>query len=509
MGSANGARASPVDLGRRAVEEQFEPWELRSGTWLRDRVAETWRLAATWDGTVVDPRLTAQDVARLTGASREPASGECFPPDFNYSQRTGAQLGMAIPALDPPWAPPFGASALPGAKTPAGGLRQTLLPLALARPQERLAGDPPDRTLPPLPPGTWRFAVDKFGAACPILLAIEPERGHLLVLLPESKSWSALDPTAGASWGQRLRNPRGWRMELVHAGGYATAWCPSAIGLARITPNAIGLCYGLEHAGEGLAIGGPVTCGDEIWAPVLAKGNRVQLVGKPRRAAGHIVLPTRAPVPQHGFEAPVFDDLHVIWPCDEGQLVLRLGADGDRQCEWIAWPEGVRPLFAMGCPYCPSPGAFWQLCFRSDDGGFEYVEMASAAPKSAPVDAPGLCTGYACYHGASRIDGDPWRPAQAADRASTEIVVPLLESAHDGTVVGLRMDAPDGVLALLHAGDEPRRALLQVESPDQAAEPFGRLEVKRPWLALPFVHDGHLWVHHPDLPQAVGWKLAL
>jgi hypothetical protein len=108
-----------------------------------------------------------------------------------------------------------------------------------------------------------------------------------------------------------------------------------------------------------------------------------------------------------------------------------------------------------------------------------------------------------------RVDGAPWRVAQAADDASTEIVVPLLESAHDGAVVGLRMDAPHGVLALLHAGNEPRHAVLQVEVQGEPAVAFGTLDVKRPWLALPFVHDGHLWVHHPDLPQAVGWKLGL
>src|SRR5205085_2189742 len=143
------------------------------------------------------------------------------------------------------------------------------------------------------------------------------------------------------SWAQRLRNPRGWRMELVHAHGHATAYCPCATGLAAITPTVFGLRYGIESAGEGPAIGGPVAWGGEIWTPVQGKGRVVHLVGKPHGAAMHIVLPTHAPVPRHGFEAPVFDDLHVNWPCDEGQLVLRRAADGDKQCDWIAWPEQV------------------------------------------------------------------------------------------------------------------------------------------------------------------------
>ena len=490
------------------MDEQIEPWELRSGTWHRDRASGAWRLAAMRDGTAVDPRLSAQDVACLAGASREPASGERFPPDFNYSPRTGAPLDVAI-TLDPPWVPPFGASGVPGAQSLARGLRQTPLPLALARAHRRSADDPPDRALPPLPPGQYRFVVDRFAAACPTLVAVEPERGNLLVLLPGSGRWSALGRTEGASWGQRLRNPRGWRMELAHAHGRATAYCPSATGLAAITPNVIGLCYAIEHAGDGPALGGPVAWGGEIWAPVLGKGHVVQLVGRPHGAARHTVLPTHAPVPQHGFEAPVFDDLHVNWPCDEGQLVLHLDADGDKQCHWLAWPGPSRPVFAMGSPYVAADGTFWQLCRRTDDGRFEYVRMAKAAAEAVPIDGLRLSTGHASYGGTLRADGDPWRAAQADDGESTGIVVPLLESTHDGCVLGLRMEAPHGALALLHGNREPPRAVLQVHMQGGPATPFGTLHVRKPWLALPFVHDGHLWVEHPDLPQALGWELAV
>lgn len=492
------------------MDEQIERWELRSGTWLRDRVSETWRLAAIRDGTVVHPRLPAQDVARLIGAHHEPASGEWFPPDFNYSQQTGAPLHMSLPRVEFPWAPPFGAPAVAGVIPLARGLRLTPRPLVVERAQERSANSAPDRSLPPLPPGQYRFVVDTFGLAWPTLIAVEPERGSLLVLLPETQRWVALERRAGASWGQRLPNPRGWRMELVNAHGHASAYCPSAHGLAAITPDAMGLCYAIEHAGgEGPAIGGPVAWGGEIWSPVLGKGDAVQLVGKPSGAASHIVLPTHAPVPQHGFEAPVFDDLHVIWPCDEGQLILRLDARGGKHCDWIAWPEGVRPLFELGWPYRAGTGMFWQLCRRNGDGGYDYVQMGTAAPPAAPIDALRLCTGRACFRGTARLEGDPWRAARPVECASTDFVAPLLESARDGAVVGLRMDAPHGVPALLRAGNEPTRAVLQVEVPGGPALPFGTIEVKRPWLAQPFVYDGHLWVAHPELPQALGWKLAL
>ena len=493
------------------MEEQIEPWELGSGTWLRDRVSEEWRLVATRAGAVVDPSVPAQDVARLIEARRDPTSGEWFPPDFKYSLHTGAPLRPMIPTLESSWVPPFGESALFGAERLARGLKRTPVSLTLARAHERSASGQPDRTLPPLPRGQYRFVVDRFDVACATLIAVEPEQGKLLVLLPESKQWMPLECTAGTSWEQRLRNPRGWRMELVHAHDHATAYCPSATGLAAITPSVFGLRYAVEYAGEGPALGGPVAWGQEVWMPMLGKGDMVQLVGKPHRAAGHmhIVLPTQAPVPLHGFEAPVFNDLHVTWPYDQGQLVLRLDGQGETQADWIAWPEQVKPIFTMGCPYMQHDGTFWQLCRRVDDERFLYVRMAGPSPETAPLDTLGLCTGRVCYRGMSRIQEDPWRGAQAADDASAEIVVPLLESAHDGAVVGLRMNAPHGVLALMQGGNEPTRAILQVEVQGRPAVSFGAIAVKRPWAALLFVHDGHLWVHHPDLAQALGWKLGL
>ena len=488
------------------MEEQIEPWELGSGTWLRDRVSEEWRLVATRAGAVVNPSVPAQDVARLIEARRDPGSGEWFPPEFKYSLHTGAPLRATIPTLESSWVPPFGETVLPGAERPRG-LKRTPVSLGLARAQERSATGQPDRTLPPLPRGQYRFVVHRFDVACPTLIAVEPEQGKLLVLLPESKQWMPLERTAGTSWAQLLRNPRGWRMELVHAHDQATAYCPSATGLAAITPSVFGLRYAVEYAGEGPALGGPVAWGREIWMPMLGKGDTVHLVGKPHRAAGHmhIVLPTQAPVPLHGFEAPVFDDVHVSWPCDQGQMVLRLDADGEKHADWIEWPEQVRPIFTMGGPYMQHNGTFWQLCRRDDDGRFLYVQMAAASPETESLDSLGLCTGRVCYRGTSRVPDAPWRGAQSGNDESAEIVVPLLESAHDGAVVGLRMNAPRGVLV----GNEPTRAILQLDVQDRPAVSFGAIAVKRAWSALLFVYDGHLWVHHTDLAQPLGWKLGL
>ena len=94
------------------VEEQTESWQLRSGTWYRERRSESWRLASTAIGTVVNAKLPAPDVGRMIGARRDTASGQWFPSDFDYSPQTGDPLHVSITSLDSPWVPPFGAPAL-------------------------------------------------------------------------------------------------------------------------------------------------------------------------------------------------------------------------------------------------------------------------------------------------------------------------------------------------------------------------------------------------------------
>jgi hypothetical protein len=91
--------------------------------------------------------------------------------------------------------------------------------------------------------------------------------------------------------------------------------------------------------------------------------------------------------------------------------------------------------------------------------------------------------------------------------ASSEVVVPLIESELERAVVGLRIDAPQGVLALLESDKERHRAVLQLQAEDRADVLFGTLSVTRPWLASLFIYDGHLWVYHPELSQAIGWKV--
>jgi len=489
------------------VEGNAESWPLRSGMWHRD-AGGRWRLAATPGGSLVHARLPEQDLGRMIGASRDLSTGQWFPSDFSYSPQTGVALQITIPSLDSPWVPPFGTASLADLARPSGrGLRQTSAPLALVRSQGQL--DPAsaaDQTLPSLPPGEYRFLVLKFDVASPTLMAIELEQGFLLVLLPESKTWMPLEGPAGAMLAAGLKDCRAWRMEVVKAAHHVALYLPTVRGLAVVTPSVIGLSYSVDLVGMGCALGGPVAWAGEVWLPVLGDEGQVDLVGRPAGSGPASVLHTSVRAPRDGFEAPVFDAQHVIWPSEEGQLVLRLGQDGNRRQEWIAWPEGLHPAFALGCPYQSLYGFFWQLCSKGNDE-FEYVEMGTLGAERVAVDAPRLSTGHVSYRNGQRIVGDPWKePTRGAGAASSHVVVPLIESDPARAVVGLRMDAPQGILALLASG-EPHRAVLQLQGEDGAEVRFGALNVTRPWRATLFVYDAHLWVYHRELPQALGWRL--
>ena len=339
-------------------------------------------------------------------------------------------------------------------------------------------------------------------------MAIESEHGNLLILLPDSKTWIPLERPTGSILARGLKNSRGWRMEVVEGARCATLYLPTTTGLAAVTPTLIGLSYAVENFGEGLALGGPVAWAGEVWLPVLDKKGVVNLVGKPRGAAKPIVLPTSAPAPKNGFEAPVFDPLHVIWPSEEGQLIVRLDQNGKKETAWITWLDGLRPAFALGCPYLSRSGSFSQLCWRGQDQSLEYVEMGKPSPKRAAIDAPRLGTGHISYKQAQRIAGDPWaEPTTVLGGASSEAVLPLIESELECAVVGLRIEAPDGVLALLESDQVRHRAVLQLQAENRADVLFGTISVTRPWLTSLFIYDAHLWVYHPELSQALGWKL--
>jgi hypothetical protein len=492
------------------VEASIENWPLKSGTWQRDAGSDAWRLAATRDGAVVNPRLPVEDVGRLTGAMKDGETGQWFPSDFTYSPSSGAKLQPSSAFFDSPWVPPFGADALADTSRPLGrGLRQTPSLLAFGgNAAGRSAASAPDRTLPALPPGRHEFVVHRCNVESSTLIAIEPAEGRLLLFLPESKAWLPLEPD-GEPLARCRADDAGWRMEVVEGPRNPTLYLPTTAGLAVVVPSVIAVSYSATHVGGAAAKGGPVAWDGHVWLPVDAGEGVVNVIGYAGNQAP-IVITVRGVPALRGMESPVFDPLQVIWPSDEGQLVLRIDPDGRRAAEWMPWPDGLHPVFTLGCPYLSEAGSFWQVC-RADEGdegtSLTYVRMGKLHPETSPAPGPRLSTGRVSYQGRKRIESQPWggdEPNAGPDASAA--VFPLIESVVDHVVVGLRIEAPQGVMAILASEGERFQAVLQQEGVNGVTE-FGTLDITRPWLTTVFVYDACLWIAHPDLPHVLGWQL--
>jgi len=494
------------------LEEGTESWPLRSGLWNRDIKSGTWLFKGTEVGGTISNALTEQDAARLIGARFDKNKFRWLPPEFAFSPDDGLALPDSAKACAQSWVPPYGSTAIVDLARPASkGLKQTGWSLRLESKSGGGHFDPavdPQFILPALPPGRYNFLSDRLDVIAGVLIAIDAEKGEIQVLLPETGKWTALNHKSGGILAEYSGSLTGWRMELVRTAEGADLYVPTVSGLAIITPKVLSLTYSVRYVGDSRALGGPVAWAGEVWLPVLGSSGKVNLIGQPNNMAKAIVLDTSAPVPVKGFEAPVFDNRYVIWPCEEGQLIVRLNQDGKEETEWIDWPAGTLPRFNLGSAFLSSTGIFWQACWNENAGRIEYVQMGKKDPERVEVDAPRLGTGYISYKKDQRIKGDPWRdPENVNDGASADAVIPIIETTQDRASVSLKVSAPNGVLELLESSRERHRAVLQIQADNSADVLFGILIVSQPWLTTAFIHDSRLWIYHHDAARVMGWAL--
>jgi hypothetical protein len=291
-------------------------------------------------------------------------------------------------------------------------------------------------------------------------------------------------------------------MELLQQGTATTLVLPTLAGLAVVKPDALSLRYSVAYLGGGPALGAPIFWSGEVWAPVRSPPSGLALV-----SATGTVVPLALPAAIESFAPPIADARQIVWPCEQGQLVVRKGADGVPEVSWVEWPPSVTPRFEFGCPYLSRSGSFWQIAWDDAAGAFVFVQMGRPQPEVHSTSSPRFCTGSFSYLQGQRIKGDPWLdPEHAYDANSDEVVIPLVESARQAAVLGLVVETTTGVTALLES-KERQRAELQYQADNSPDIRFFTLLVARPWQARVFVYDQRLWLYHPDLPEADGWDL--
>ncbi len=412
------------------------------------------------------------------------------------------------------WVPPYGISPLQKGSRPgsdSNGLRQTArslrprAPRLNGRPQPLSPTDDAPRTIELPPPGRYEFCVGRFGTTGDVLVAIEPEKGALFAWAPLARSWLPMEPIAAGPFAEALAGGNDWRIEMTQDGASTVLMLATVSGLAVVRADVLSLTYSVTYlGGGGAAIGAPIRWSGEVWLPVRNASGGLALCA----ASGQVVECGAADAVSR-FSTPVGDARQAIWPCEQGQLVLRRNSDGKLETSWVRWPRAVVPRPEFGCPYLSRSGSFWQLCWDEGAGSYSFVQMARSNPETHALDSPRFCTGLFSFQRGQWIKTEPWQDdAQAfgAGAGVDEIVVPLVESTAHGAALGLVIETTSAASELLESGAR-QRAVLRYQAEDSPDLSFFTLQVARPWHTRVFVYDECLWIYHPDLPEAHGWEL--
>lgn len=493
---------------------KVERWPLASGVWAHDASSRLWTLEVTPAGLPVSPLVSPADSSRWVGAggpSQGRADAPAFPPEFAFSPDDGATLVAPVPAPTSSWVPPHGAMPMQKASRPGGdsyGLRQTaraLRPRELVqngRPRPLSPTDDAPHTLGLPPPGRYEFCVGRFGANRDVLVAIEPERGALFAWAPLAQSWLPMEPIDAGPFAEATAGGNDWRMEMAQEGASTVMFLATAAGLGVVRADVLALSYSVAYFGDGAALGAPIRWSGEVWAPVRSRSGGLVLC-----AASGQTVDCGATDPVLRFAPPVGDSRQVIWPSEQGQLVLRRSSGGRLETSWLRWPRAMVPRPEFGCPYLSRAGSFWQLCWDDAAGSYSFVQMARPSPETHALDSPRFCTGLFSFQRGHWIKTEPWQDeGQAYDANVDEIVVPLLESTAHGAVLGLMIETTSAASELLESGAR-QRAVLRYQAEDSPDLSFFTLQVARPWSTRVFVYDDCLWIYHPDLHEAHGWGL--
>ncbi|MGB3392387.1 MAG: hypothetical protein WA956_01335 [Stenotrophomonas sp.] len=479
-------------------------WDLPSGRWAKARGAAlaSYFLTATPEGHALPPALDQQDALRLVGARQR--EERAFPPEFGFDPNDGHALPAPATGAHGTWLPPFG----DGGDDAVRGLRRTRTALTLRPSGIYAESDDPERTLPLPPPGRHEFFVLPSASGSKELLALDAEQGVLHLWLPAAGRWAALEQLDGGFLADSPLPHEAWRCESASdASGALRLFLPTSNGIACLQLDWLRLGYHVDYAGDGTCCGAPIFWRDEIWAVLRTAQGEVRLQAATASGLAGGMLEVAGVMAEERFAAPVCVRRQVIWPGVRGRLVLEVQANGSLAAHYRPWPEGVSPKFGFGAPYLAREGQLWQACWNEHDESHAYLRLDGRDTEQRLASAPRLCTGQINYRLAARMKLPPWDdPEHGSDANSRALFIPMLESAVDAGVLGVRIDTTDGLEATL-GSSERVRAIVELHSDRRLETRLYTLNVPSPWQGRVFVHDDTLWFYHPDLKSIVGWEL--
>lgn len=494
-------------------------WETADSVWLEDENSGQFALASSTGLGKVDWNALARnriaDVAQMLGASvpQGCAHGPIYPEGFAYCPTCGDALtsyAAQPPAAWPAWWDASSA-ALPGSqyslpKHVPHGLPITALPLARAlesRPAEPHLGQV-ERKMPKPPNLPCVFAAANYGFASQRLLALAYSRDVLQYWDPCAAVWQVLSGEHGAADLHFTASDYAW-LPASGARRGEVALVPSRQGLFRLLINPVGESYHTEAVFEAPLASAPGAVLRHI-ACLYLEGDGVGLWSARADGISPTTWPCPAGVPAQGWSRPFSYDDKLIWLHAEGQLSWQPRAAP----QWLPWPQGWTPRLNFGGATQSHDGRLWLI--GKDASSYSFLELGRENAQMERLEGARLGFGKLLFHRGHQVKTDPWDSAGVDDpRHDNTLVLPLLENFIPGR------EAPSGLVLRL----EPFTGTVEtvfdgaVTVPKTFVEWIGSRNVildmvpnmANPSDCVPFVYDGHLWLHHPKWNEMRGWQL--
>ena len=427
-----------------------------------------------------------------------------FPPEFKFDPDDGSALPAPTRTAGNIWIPPFGND-----EDGVRGLRRTQAALTLAAGRRHSETTDPERTRPLPPVGRHEFFVLPADAGSMELMALDAEQGALHLWLASDGNWATLEQLDGGFLADSPLPHAAWRCEVViDRNGSPRIFLPTGNGLACLQPDLLRLGYHVTYVGDAPCSGAPMLWRDEVWSVLRTTQGSVRL--QAMQASSGLpgtALELAGIAPDEQFSPPACTRRQVIWPGRHGRIVLQVQPDGSLSARYIPWPPGISPKFDFGSAFLTSSGQLWQACWSEHDQAHAYLRLDGRDHELHLASAPRLCTGQINYRLAARMKLPPWEdPERGSDADSGALFVPILESAVDAGVLGVRIQTTNGLETTLASG-ERIRSVLELHSDRKAETGLQVLNLAKPWLGRAFIHEHTLWFYHPELKWLAGWEL--
>ena len=491
-----------------------EQWvdEKSDSLWERTPGSRTFSLVR-FRGKQVDKRWSIHEFARALNCGISTSSDDgastaepvLFPTGFKFSPNTGSPIAKIGSRINT-WLPTSGSENLKSGLLRGGCLTSHALTL---KGDSHLFRDS-DHELPLPGHGLFRFCVGTFGLSSTFLLALQAEQGALYCLLPSCEEWVELTSTRENTpyLGSVGLSNRAWSIEAVDLEGDTVLFWPSDRGLVAIRINVLSLIYETKVLAEGRCVSVPRIVRDKVYV----------LIEQSNGATGVVSADTdwnsstppqelmKSDIPNAKWAVAVATPSELIWLSDLGQVVLHPNAS---KYFYIPWEIGVKPQFLLGGPHCSPDGNLWiqalHPTIHEGEKGFCFVQLGRFNPELRASFGARMLTGRSSIKVEKLLKNDPWiEPTVVTEMGNDEVVVPILESMEDNTVLVLRTEHMHSITRFFERTDELITTRFQIMG-QHGKDGFYVKRLREPWTATAFIFQNVLYLYHPDIGSLPGW----